>query len=386
MMPPDSPQGRFTIRPGSIAIAALVLAPLSGFVPVGLGAGSSTAPKAPTPAAAAANPSGAPSGRVSLTGRRVHVYNLAGRLEVLPGTGSSVQIEIEYGGRDANKLDVQTPAGNGEPALIIRYPEDRIIYSELPRGMRTSLRVGPDGRFGDDSWKSRLEEVEIRSSGEGLEAWADLKVRVPKGQKIALHLGVGEASLTNVDGEIFVDCAAAGVTASGMRGRFTVDTGSGTVQVSDVEGLLSVDTGSGSVDITQVKGPSVVVDTGSGSVSLSKVTAEELSVDTGSGSVELSELSAPVVHVDTGSGWVKMGLLTTVEEVYVDTGSGSVEITAPANLSATVSLETGSGDLESDFPLRILRKDSDSISGTIGDGKGKIAVETGSGSVLIRRR
>ena len=115
------------------------------------------------------------------------------------------------------------------------------------------LHPGPDGRFGDDSWKSRLEEVQIRSSGEGLEAWADLTVRVPKGQKIALHLGVGEASLTNVDGEVFVDCAAAGVTASGMRGRFTVDTGSGTVQVSDVQGLLSVDTGSGSVDITQAK-------------------------------------------------------------------------------------------------------------------------------------
>ncbi len=369
-----SPRPAPAVRPARIALVALVLAPVFGLVPAAFTAGSSTAPNGSI-------------GRFSLSGEHVHIYNLAGKLELLAGSGSSVQIEMTKRGRDGHRLGAQTPAGDGEPALIVQYPEDRIVCTDLPRGMRTNFRVAPDGRFGDQKsgWLTRSREIEIRSSGDGLEAWADLKVRVPKGQRIAVHLGAGEASVTNVDGELLVDCAAAGVTATGTRGKLIVDTGSGAVVLSDVEGPLSVDTGSGSVDATLVRGPSVRVDTGSGSVSLSRVTADEISVDTGSGSVELSDARSPLVHVDTGSGWVRMGLLATVEEVFVDTGSGSVEITAPADLSATVDLETGSGDLESDFPLRVSRRGDDRITGTIGEGKGRIAIETGSGSVHLRK-
>ena len=78
--------------------------------------------------------------------------------------------------------------------------------------------------------------VEVRSDGNGLEAWADLKIAIPRGQKAAIHLGVGAVTVANVDGELLVDCAAASVEAAGTRGSLRIDTGSGGAGVSAAAG------------------------------------------------------------------------------------------------------------------------------------------------------
>jgi lia operon protein LiaG len=72
-------------------------------------------------------------------------------------------------------------------------------------------------------------------------------------------------------------------------------------------------------------------------------------------------------------------------EVVIDTGSGSATLTLPADLDATVELETSSGDISVDFPVEIGRWEQDEVRGTIGTGRGKIHVDTGSGNITIRK-
>jgi DUF4097 and DUF4098 domain-containing protein YvlB len=50
-----------------------------------------------------------------------------------------------------------------------------------------------------------------------------------------------------------------------------------------------------------------------------------------------------------------------------------------------VDIESGSGGIELDFPVQTRRFDRDHLTGTIGDGRGTLRVDTGSGSVRIRR-
>jgi lia operon protein LiaG len=350
-----------------------------------LGAASVLAP----PAARAA----APDGRFSLSGARVHVYNLAGTVEVVPGSGRAVTVESTTGGKDGGRIDVRTMPGN-EPALIFAYPasERRIVYRRNGAGRSSSFRVnmdvGADGRFGDGWGKNGLglgrRKVEIRSDGTGFEAWADLRIGIPEGQRADLHLGVGAVRVTNVNGELRVDCAAAGVEASGTRGALHVDTGSGAVSVRDAADVVSVDTGSGAVSLIDFSGTLVSVDTGSGSVKLAAVTAtRQVDVDTGSGSVEVVDVRSPRVGVDTGSGRVYLRLAADVDQLDVDTGSGSVTVEAPSTLDATVRMETGSGGLDVDFPMRLLHREDDSLEGTIGRGRGRITLETGSGKIRL---
>ena len=131
-------------------------------------------------------------------------------------------------------------------------------------------------------------------------------------------------------------------------------------------------------------GTVVSVDTGSGSVKLAAVTATRMvNVDTGSGSVEVVDVRSPRVSVDTGSGRVFLRLAADVDQLDVDTGSGAVTVEAPATLDATVKMETGSGGLDIDFPIKLIHREDDSLQGTIGRGRGQITLETGSGRIRL---
>jgi lia operon protein LiaG len=325
---------------------------------------------------------GAAQEEVRLQGTDVAIYNLVGRVEVVSGGGSDVVVQIMRGGADAEGLEVETVEARGREALVIRYPAERIIYPERGRNSKTQLRVRADGTFGDGGG-GRGDEVEIRGSGSGMEAWADLRISVPAGKDVAVYLAVGEAEAQDVESDLLIDTGSGAVSARGINGDLKVDTGSGQVVVEDVRGNLLVDTGSGSVEVSGVVGGEVRVDTGSGSVEVNEVTASLLEVDTGSGRVILTRVSAPDVIVDTGSGSVEVELLEDVDDMVIDTGSGQVVIRMPAGLGAEIEVDTGSGGIDVDIPLEVRQVRRNYIRGVLGDGRGSIRVDTGSGSVRL---
>jgi len=317
-----------------------------------------------------------------LQGGEVSVFNLAGQVEVVPGSGNDVVVQVMRGGDDASRLEIGVREVDGRQALIIRYPDDEVVYPEMGRRSRTTLRVRDDGTFGDAGRGGR-HEVEIRGSGGGMEAWADLRISVPRGKDLAVYLAVGEAEVGAVDGDLRIDTGSGEVHARGGSGSLNIDTGSGEVTVRDFRGDLLVDTGSGAVELSAVQGGEVSVDTGSGAVEGSGVTASYLKVDTGSGRITLSGVSAPDVYLDTGSGPVELELLEDVDELVVDTGSGAVIIRVPSGLGAEIEVDTGSGGIDVDIPLEVRQVKRNYLRGILGDGRGSIRVDTGSGAIRL---
>ena len=320
-----------------------------------------------------------------LSGAEVAVYNLVGTVRVVSGSGSDVVVRIERGGADAAQLQIATGEIRGRQTLRVIYPSDEIVYSRLDGRSNMTTRVRDDGTFGDGG-DDRGDRVRIRSSGSGLEAWADLVIEMPVGQRLSAYLGLGQMDAEGAEGELALDVGSGRVAASGISGVLAIDTGSGGVTVAGVRGLLAVDTGSGGVDVSDVIGEAVAIDTGSGGVEVRDVEAENFSVDTGSGSVVMTGISAPNVVVDTGSGSVELELLRDVDALVIDTGSGSVTVRAPSNLGGMVEIDTGSGGIDLDFPLTVNSVRRDRVRGELGDGDGAIMIDTGSGSVRLLER
>ena len=322
----------------------------------------------------------------TIRGAQVAIYNLAGRLRAMPGTGDAVVVDVARGGADGSKLKLESGTLRGRETLRIVYPADQIVYSEMRGRSRTSIHVRPDGTFSDggdwNEWRDR-DRVDIRGYGSGLEAHADLTVRVPKGQKIELFLGAGRVEVQNVEGEIVVDVAAADVDITGTKGSLTLDTGSGRVSVRDASGNLSIDSGSGGLSVDRLKGGSLHIDSGSGGVEGNDIEVAELNADVGSGGLRLYRVKAPIVSAETGSGGITLELLADVQRLDVETGSGGATIRVPATLSAEIEAETGSGGFSTDFEVVTRRMGRNHISGRIGDGKGRISIEAGSGSVRL---
>lgn len=321
----------------------------------------------------------------TLRGPQVAIYNLAGRLTAVPGTGDVVMVEITRHGADRDKLRIETGALGGRETLRIVYPTDRVVYPELRQRTRMSIRVRPDGTFSDQSWNERgsRDEVQIRDSGSGLEGYADLVVRVPRGQKLDLYLATGRVEVTNVEGDILVDVGAADVDVSGTRGKLLLDTGSGRVAVRDVTGSVEVDAGSGGVTLDRIRGDVLRIDSGSGGVVASAIDVRDFTADVGSGGLRLRQLKASTVTAETGSGGVDLELVSLVERLVVETGSGGATIRLPANLGAELEAETGSGGFTSDFDIATRRISRNHVVGRIGDGKARIRLEAGSGSIRL---
>ena len=243
-------------------------------------------------------------------------------------------------------------------ALRILYPGDEIVHA----GANTELHVRDDGTFyrgGDEGRK-----VNIREDGSGLDAHADLDIRIPDGKTVLVYLAAGEVVVSNVDGDLTVSAGSADVRSSGTSGRLVLDTGSGDVSVDGARGDVTLDTGSGDVSASNVSGDELTADTGSGDVTGSGITVAELSVDTGSGDVEIAFRSSPA-------------------EVSVDTGSGDVTLALPASWESRVELDTASGDIHSDFPLTVEEMDDDYVRGRVGSGGGSLEDDTGSGDVRL---
>jgi lia operon protein LiaG len=314
------------------------------------------------------------------------VYDLAGKVSVVPATGGAVEVTVVRGGRDAAKLSVVQKEDAGRKYLSVVYPSDHVVYPPLGFGSRTETRVDDNGRFGgsdkDFAGISR-HRVQISGGGGGLEAHADLRIAIPAGQKFSVYLGVGRADVANVSGEILVDVCSADIGANGTRGKLVLDTGSGSIQVHDAQGELSFDTGSGDVDVTRTRAGLLHVDTGSGAITGKELSAERIAMDTGSGDIEISGVNSTDINLDTGSGAVRLLLTSDVESLHVDTGSGDVIVRIPSTLGAEISLETGSGELDLDVPLQLVHRDQGELSGKIGDGRGRMRLETGSGSIRL---
>ena len=317
-----------------------------------------------------------------LQGNRVAVYNLAGQVEVVAGSGSEVTVQVRAGGDDAGRLSVEVGEVRGVTTLRVLYPDDEIVYSPDGRGRyQTTVRVREDGTFGDGRGGDR---VSIRSGGSGLEAHADLRIEVPAGRSLDLNNAVGDVTARGLRGDLSVDVSSGPIRVSDVTGDVELDTGSGSVEARGIRGELEVDTGSGSVEIEDVTGSSVTVDTGSGGVDGSGIRADRLEVDTGSGGVELQGVTAPDVTVDTGSGSVELEFLAAVENLEVDTGSGGVTVYLPSGLDAEIEVDTGSGGIDVDFPVEVQTMRRNYFRGVVGAGRGRILIDTGSGGVRLR--
>ena len=324
--------------------------------------------------------------RYTVTGSDVAIYNLAGEIRVEPGPGPSVVAEVTRGGAEASKVKVMRSEIEGRQTLRFVYPGDRIQYGKLSDGSSTQLRVRDDGTFSDsheeESRRKEGRRVTIAGRG-GLDAHADLRVTVPAGKQVAVYLAVGKVAITNVEGNLSVDAASAPVTSSNTRGELHIEVGSGAVQVTQSRGELSIDTGSGAVSVSDIRGEQVSIETGSGEVTGTDIRSAQLSVETGSGDIRVGNLIAPQVALETGSGAVTADVSGELWNLKVETGSGDITLRVPPTIGAEVDIETSSGDIETDFEVSVTRHARDHLTGRIGDGRGKIDIETGSGGIKL---
>ncbi|MFN0097988.1 MAG: DUF4097 family beta strand repeat-containing protein [Gemmatimonadaceae bacterium] len=225
------------------------------------------------------------------------------------------------------------------------------------------------GRLESTLTRSRVS-IEARSVNGRMGA-TRYDVVVPPGVRVRASAVSGDVSVRGTGSE---------VTASTVSGEITVEEASGIVELSSVSGGIDARSVGGRVDIESVSGD-IDVDDISGSLATESV----------SGEVTIRRGRLDALRAESVSGTITYsGALAAQGDLRINSHSGDVYLTVPADLSASLEMETWSGDIASDFPLTLqpgenVGRRNRRVRFTVGNGGARITAETFSGDITIRR-
>ena len=256
-------------------------------------------------------------------GATLRVYTTSGTVTVREASGRSARIRAET-----------ENAEQGE----IRFTTDRAGGGIRVCALREGATCNENGiQSGRGDWRGR------RNRGR-----ANFTVEVPRGVVVRVSSG---------NGDVAVSGATANVHASSGNGDVRVATGAANVNASS---------GNGEVMVDGARGP--------------------VHASTGNGRVTVRTASGPV-NASTGNGRVEVAIASRAAgDMEFSSGNGNIIVTLPSDFSAQIEASTGHGGFESDFPLRVNgRVSSNRVSGTIGQGGGRMRLSTGNGTITLRR-
>jgi DUF4097 and DUF4098 domain-containing protein YvlB len=153
-----------------------------------------------------------------------------------------------------------------------------------------------------------------------------------------------------------------------------LSTASGDIEIINVAGEINASTASGDIKISQVTG-NVRANSASGDLNISKVQGD-VKASAASGDITVLNI-AGMVTANTASGDVEAEVIRFEGngEMRFASATGDVTVRVPNQLNAQVQISTGSGDIQSDFPLNYEKP--------TGGGK-KASGNFGAASILLR--
>ncbi|MGE5297345.1 MAG: DUF4097 family beta strand repeat-containing protein [Solirubrobacterales bacterium] len=247
-----------------------------------------------------------------------------------------------------------------------------------------------EGRLDAKSGNGAVKTQDIRGRTDLNTSFGAIECRDVAGPSIALHSGNGA------------------ITATGLRGPVTAETSFGAISCEDVaDGDLKLKSGNGRIEIANasfgvcdarssfgviaghdLKGDSTTLHSGNGSVEIDNVQTKTLDLYSSFGSLRATTVTASNISATSGNGSIHIACSPSAPadlNAQVRSTFGGVEFTAPTGFSGEVSLSTSFGSVKTALPVTVSGEISQSrVAGKVGDGAGKIHLESGNGSVELK--
>jgi hypothetical protein len=210
--------------------------------------------------------------------------------------------------------------------------------------------------------------IHVAAKGEwGEPVYGELELSVPRGMaiemtgvslEVTIEGSAGDVTVSTVEGSIFLVGGAGNVALNAVDGNVTVAVASGKIAINAVDGDVSVSESDGAIAVTAVDGD----------VTLEGITSDNVSVNA----------------VDGDIGYD--GTIADGGRYVLSTHDGDLDVLIPAGANARISIDTFSGELETDFPVE-LEGDfgKKRISFTVGTGKALVELSVFDGTILLRQ-
>jgi hypothetical protein len=300
-------------------------------------------------------------------------------------------------------------ARRGEPSTVDRaFSVNGPVLLELTNSTGDSkVTVGSPGEvrihaefrarsWSENSARRRANEMKsnppfsqegnlIRVGDAGLHARAaaiNYTVVVPPETEIHAISGSGDVEMNGVKGPVSVTTDSANISVSNVAGDVQAHSGSGAISLASIQGQARAMTGSGGITAASVHGD-VRIQTSSGAIRIASP-AGSVVANTSSGNLSVSGATEDL-RLRSGSGNIAVAG-DPEGGTYWDfhTSSGNVALQVTPKASFRFYAKTSSGDIDAAIPVVMEgTAGKHALRARIGDGKGRVEVETSSGNVAL---
>jgi hypothetical protein len=248
---------------------------------------------------------------------------------------------------DRHEVEVSGQLGSGTKPLEFTGSNDNLSVKVEPQGGSGWFKWGDDSRM----------------------APTTLDVHVPKSASLDIEVVSAPLVIDGIDGgDIVVNAISGRSRINARTPSLKVESVSGGIELAGHAERADLQTVSGDI-LAPVLGSDVRLQTISGRIQASGGPWHKLTLSTVSGDVQLA------------------GGVTDNGSIGIDSMSGDVQLQLPADTVGTIHATSFSGDLRSDFGTeqRAEHGPGSHLDTRIGDGEGRINVETFSGDLRIRK-
>ncbi|MGB6595487.1 MAG: DUF4097 family beta strand repeat-containing protein [Candidatus Acidiferrum sp.] len=245
-------------------------------------------------------------------------------------------------------------------------PQERLsqILASPPVELKgDTLRVGKE--------LSRLHNVSISYS-----------VEVPRNTEVSSSSISGSQSVRNVAGPVRAESVSGSVLAQGIAHEVRLSSTSGTVEAQNCGDDVHATSISGRATVSNAKGD-VLAHSVSGDVQVDNP-GGRVDADSSSGSIDVRGAIADV-KAHSGAGHLSVQGNPSGNSFWeLKTVSGSVHIAVPSNANFHFSAGAVSGEIRAQIPIVIEEQGKHSLRAHIGDGGGRVEINTVSGDIEVQ--
>lgn len=233
-------------------------------------------------------------------------------------------------------------------------------------------------------------------------------ITVPRQTNIECASSYGSIQLTDIDGDVSGKTKSGSITAENIEGSADLDTSYGSINCKDISGdNIKLKSSSGAITAENIKGPAdistsygtitckdmsggdiIKLKTSSGQIKLSNASFGDCDAHTSYGSIVSEQLKGDSLKLNSSSGSIDIVCSDSAPAqiaANIVTSYGNIDFTAPPDFSGEVDLSTSHGSIKTGVPITISGQISKKkLKGRIGQGKGKLHLETKSGSIRTK--
>lgn len=224
----------------------------------------------------------------------------------------------------------------------------------------------------------------IRNAGYSV----SLEATVPAQTSLALVTSDGAVHIANITGTINARTSDARIQVQDATGDAKFKTSDGTITCARLSApTLDCYTSDGHIRLSDVTAGSCTARTSDGSITLEGVRGDSMNLRTSDGTIRCRNVAPAEMECRTSDGPIHVEYAADAPNALslsAITSDGNITLAVPPGLSAVIEATSNDGSIHTNLPITIQGKVGKSLTGTIGDGKGKVYLKTHDGSITIR--